>query len=139
MENELILTKLESLTRCVDRIRIKTPETYKILVEDVDAQDILAGNLERSVQICVDIALHLISIQITPPVPTTMADAFRVLEKQKIITPQTAQALISAVGFRNISVHAYDTINWEIVWKIVTEHLRDFSNYVKEILETSEQ
>jgi uncharacterized protein YutE (UPF0331/DUF86 family) len=136
MESELIISKLENLARCVERIRTKTPETYEILVHDVDAQDIVAVNLERSVQICVDIALHLISVQTSQLVPETMADAFRVLEKQKIITPPTAKALISAVGFRNISVHAYDKINWEIVWKIVTEHLQYFSKFTKEIIES---
>jgi uncharacterized protein YutE (UPF0331/DUF86 family) len=41
--------------------------------------------------------------------------------------------LISAVGFRNLSVHAYDKINWEIVWKILRQHLDVFPEYAVRI------
>ncbi len=40
--------KIESLRRCIQRIEDKKPET-------VDLQDILALNLIRAVQFCVDI------------------------------------------------------------------------------------
>ena len=30
-------------------------------------------------------------------------------------------------------VHEYDSINWDIVFSIITEHLEDFRNYAAEI------
>ena len=34
-----------------------------------------------------------------------------------------------AVGFRNISVHAYETLDWAIVYAIATERLGDFVEF----------
>jgi uncharacterized protein YutE (UPF0331/DUF86 family) len=39
-----------------------------------------------------------------------------------------------AVGFRNTAVHAYQEIDWEIVYRIITEHLSDFRDFSRQIL-----
>ena len=61
MNSIVIKTKLESLRKCLDRIELKKPQSLEDLIRDIDAQDILALNLERSVQLCVDIANHILS------------------------------------------------------------------------------
>jgi len=60
MDWPVIEEKLESLRRCLRRVEVKCPADVNALVEDIDAQDILALNLTRAVQICVDIGAHLI-------------------------------------------------------------------------------
>jgi len=55
MDWNVIEQKLESLRRSLRRVKEKCPENVEALVEDYDAQDILALNLTRAVQICVDI------------------------------------------------------------------------------------
>jgi hypothetical protein len=57
MDWDLIEQKLESLRRCIGRVRERCPESAAILSRDYDAQDILALNLTRAVQLCVDIAI----------------------------------------------------------------------------------
>lgn len=39
------------------------------------------------------------------------------------------EKLISMVGFRNISVHDYQTIKPAIVHSIIEHHLKDFEEY----------
>ena len=56
------------MRRCLRRIQDKCPSDPATLGRDLDAQDILALNLTRAVQLCVDIAAHLISSrEITAP------------------------------------------------------------------------
>lgn len=133
MDTELVTSKLDSLARCVERLQAKTPETLDILRTDIDRQDIIAVNLERAVQLCVDIALHWIATRSQIPVPDTMADSFQAMADQGALPEPVARDLISAVGFRNLSVHAYDKINWEIVWKILTQHLEVFPKFAAQI------
>jgi uncharacterized protein YutE (UPF0331/DUF86 family) len=40
-------------------------------------------------------------------------------------------ALRRAVGFRNLSVHAYDQVDWERVLEIVNERLDDFRKFAE--------
>ena len=132
MDQTLILNKLDSLQRCIGRIEEKTPQNKSILIEDIDLQDIIAVNLVRAVQIAVDIGAH-INAQTKEPTPSSMGQVFSQLEKHQIIQQTIASSMRSAVGFRNISVHNYDSIDWEIVWTIITQHTDDFKQFAQAI------
>jgi uncharacterized protein YutE (UPF0331/DUF86 family) len=78
MDRDIIMRKLDSLARCVRRIEEKRPATLEELVSDIDVQDILSINLERAVQVSVDIGAHVIADLPVPP-PGTMGDVFAML------------------------------------------------------------
>lgn len=132
MDKEVIEQKLESLRRCLQRIEDKCPPDYRILEEDPDLQDIMVLNLTRAVQLCVDIGAHLVS-QLDVPAPDTMGATFDALAKAGVISDALALQLKKAVGFRNIAVHNYEAINWQIVQRIATDYLQDFSLFSRKI------
>ncbi len=134
MDKNVVLHKLESLRRCISRVQDKTPSSLDLLVDDLDLQDIIVLNLERAIQICVDIGLHIISDSETP-VPETMADTFKTLQNIGYLDASIAERMIKAVGFRNTIVHAYQKIDWGIVYCISTEHLDDFRDFTRQILD----
>ena len=130
MNSLVIKTKLESLRKCLDRIESKKPENLEKLLQDIDTQDIIALNLERSVQLCVDIANHILSsLDDTPAM--SMAESFERLSDRKIIPHELSQNLKKAVGFRNLSVHAYDKIDWHLVWNILEGDLKDLVQFLE--------
>lgn len=47
--------------------------------------------------------------------PQTSRDAFDVLYSNNIIDSKLAKKLKSMVGFRNIAVHEYQTVNLDVV------------------------
>jgi uncharacterized protein YutE (UPF0331/DUF86 family) len=134
MDQVILAQKLESLRRCIRRVEQKTPADVDQLVQDPDIQDILVLNLTRAVQLCVDIGSHVIS-ESDEPAPSTMGDVFSTLEKLGIIASTTCKAMKKAVGFRNVAVHNYAVINWEIVFAICQKSLIDFRQFAKEISE----
>jgi uncharacterized protein YutE (UPF0331/DUF86 family) len=135
MDREVVLNKLENLRRCVSRVEYKRPVSLDALIEDIDAQDIIVLNLERAVQCCVDIGMHLISDFDEITVPDSMAGTFKTLSAIKIIDAELAGHLSKAVGFRNTAVHTYQDISWEIVFSIITERLVDFRDFTRCILD----
>ena len=130
MDREVIDQKLESLRRCLQRIAEKCPSDPETLARDLDLQDIIALNLTRAVQLCVDIGTHLIAGMEVPP-PDTMGQTFDILAQAGIINESLALQLKKAVGFRNIAVHNYEVINWTIVHAIARHHLGDFTEFAK--------
>jgi uncharacterized protein YutE (UPF0331/DUF86 family) len=78
MDKKIIFNKIEYLRQCIKRIKEKAPETAEKLLEDYDLQDIICVNLERAVQVCVDIAAHVISDS-NISAPATMAESFEKL------------------------------------------------------------
>ena len=133
MDREVIEQKLESLRRCVIRIQTKCPADAMVLTADFDLQDIVSLNLSRAVQLSVDIGAHLIASMEVPP-PGTMGQTFDLLTQQGVLGPELANRLKKSVGFRNIAVHNYDSINWLIVHSIVKNHLNEFSEFAKAIV-----
>ena len=128
MDEAVIAAKLESLRHCVARIRGKTPPSVQVLAADFDLQDVICVNLERAVQTCVDIAAHILADS-ELPVPDSMAAGFDALQKLGYLPEQVAMPLKKAVGFRNISVHAYQEIDWAVVFSIITARLSVFSEF----------
>ncbi len=132
MTRDIILVKLESLSHCIKRIEDKRPKLAEDLMKNLDLQDILSVNLERAIQICVDISSHIIADRDIPS-PTTMADSFLALKATGIINDKLSERMRKAVGFRNISVHEYDKIDWNIVFSIVHYRLNDFKDFASAI------
>ena len=132
MDQVIVAQKLESLRHCIKRVEDKTPASVEQLLEDPDIQDILVLNLTRAVQLCVDIGSHVIS-ETDQSAPTTMGDVFTALEKMGAITEATSISMKKAVGFRNVAVHSYEAINWNIVFSICNKSLTDFRDFVRDI------
>jgi uncharacterized protein YutE (UPF0331/DUF86 family) len=132
VDQVILEQKLESLRHCIQRVREKTPPDAAQLSRDADLQDILVLNLTRAVQLCVDIGSHIIS-ETDEPAPGTMGEVFATLQNLGAITAATREAMQKAVGFRNVAVHNYEVINWEIVFAICRKSLADFRCFAKEI------
>ena len=133
MDREVIEQKIESLRRCVERVHQKCPATAAALAGDPDSQDILTLNLSRAVQLCVDIGAHLIA-EHNKPAPDTMGQTFDVLAEMGVISAELAVRMKKAVGFRNIAVHNYEAIDWEITHAIATRHMNDFAEFAAAVV-----
>ena len=134
MDRRLIAEKLETLRSCVRRIEVKCPESSRVLQTDLDLQDILALNITRAVQLCVDIASHIVA-ESEQRVPDTMSGVFDVLAESGVIRAELAASMKNAVGFRNIAVHNYQAIDWTIVYGICKERFQDFQLFARSIAE----
>jgi uncharacterized protein YutE (UPF0331/DUF86 family) len=117
----------------VRRIEEKRASTVDELEADWDRQDILSVNLTRAVQLCVDIAAHFVA-ETDQPSPNTMAEAFDRLRDMGLLSASLADRLKGAVGFRNVAIHAYRSINWAIVHTITHERLDDFRQFAGAVL-----
>jgi uncharacterized protein YutE (UPF0331/DUF86 family) len=133
MDREVTQRKPEALRHCLQRVRDRKPATAAILASDEDAQDVLVLNLSRAVQLCVDIAAHLLADS-KQPVPATMGEAFASLASGGVIDADLASRLRRAVGFRNSAVHNYEAIDWEIVLALTGEPLVGFEQFAAAVL-----
>lgn len=130
MDKLILAEKLEALRRCVQRVEARRPDSVEALQGDVDRQDILALNLTRAVQLCVD-AAGVVVADSEQPAPQTMGQAFDALARMGVIDEGLAQRMRAAVGFHNIAVHNYQTVDWAIVFAISHRGMDDFRDFAK--------
>lgn len=133
IDKKVIEEKLISLNRCLDRIKLHTPATVEALQSDFDAQDIISLNIQRAVQISVDIAAHILAEQLHEQTPT-MAETFLTLSKHGLLDDRLASRLAKAVGFRNIAVHEYDSLDMNILYSIITKEIGCFYEFSDTVL-----
>ena len=128
IDKKVIGEKLISLNRCLERIKLHTPTSVETLQNDFDAQDIISLNIQRAVQISVDIAAHILAEQLHEQTPT-MAETFLALSRHGLLDSQLASHLAKAVGFRNIAVHEYNTLDMNILYSIITKEIGCFYEF----------
>lgn len=131
IDKNLIKQKLLDLEDMVSRIK-NMDIVEGNFVEDVDIQDLLTFRLQQAVEICIDIASHLISARgLTKP--DNARSSFEILSNQKIIDENLAKRLALAVSFRNIAVHGYNKLNFEDLFHDYKKDLIDLEDYLKQI------
>lgn len=132
MDKIIVNKKLDSLYRCINRIQEKCPTDATKLKNNLDLQDVIVLNLSRAVQLCVDIAVHTLAAS-NQPAPNSMSEAFQRLAEMQIINTHLADRLKKSVGFRNLAVHNYHDLNWDIVFAVASKHLEDFKEFARKI------
>jgi uncharacterized protein YutE (UPF0331/DUF86 family) len=132
MKNDVILNKISVIERCKKRIQ----DVYQgdpNNLRDYTKQDSIILNIQRACEASIDLAMHIVAEE-RLGLPQTSRDAFDMLRSHNIISDEIANRMKAMVGFRNIAVHDYQTINLEILQKIVENHLDDFTTFTKFIL-----
>lgn len=132
MKNDVILNKISVIERCKKRI-LDVYDQKPENLQDYTKQDSIILNIQRACEACIDLAMHIVA-QERLGLPQTSRDAFDMLESSSIIDKDIAKRLKAMVGFRNITVHDYQTINLSILEQIVEKHLDDFTDFTKQIL-----
>ena len=132
MDHVMIEEKLESLRRCVTRVHEGKPTTAQALKLDVRTREMLVLNLTRAVQVCLDISSHVLSDS-GLNAPHTMAEVFAGLQALGVIAPDTCEAMQKSVGFRNLAIHQYESLDWEIVWEICDNGTKDLRQFAREV------
>ena len=110
VNRNLLSSKLAELADRVDRVRsLGTPSAQELTLNG-DAFDLASFNLMLAVQVCADIAAHLIADE-GWPAAKNLAEGFTRLEEQGVISASIAQALRKAVGLRNVVAHGYARVD----------------------------
>lgn len=129
---DLMAAKLADLRDRLDRVRAHRRTDAAALNADRDALDLVSFNLMLAVQICADIASHLIADE-SWPVAKNLAQSFLRLRDQGVIQPTTTDALVRAVGLRNVVAHGYGAIDASMVHEASTRGLEDLERFAQQV------
>ncbi len=112
--------------------------TVDMILGSEDMQAIIDRRMQLSIEVCIDIATHLVA-GLDLPRQERAADVFVALGKKEIITNSLAQKLSNAVGLRNILVHEYISIDYELAYSDLDEKLQDLKSFGQEVLQFLEK
>lgn len=137
MADNVILNKVAAIERCLKRINEEYEGKSDHLRENQTKQDSIILNLERAAEASIDIAMRLVR-KFKLGLPQESREAFTKLQEAKLLPAELATRLEKMVGFRNIAIHDYQSLNLDVVETILKKHLGDFREWNKLALSLSE-
>lgn len=132
IDRDVLIEKTNSIQNCMQRIH-DTVKGDVTRLSDLDIQDIVVLNLQRAVQLIIDMASYIVSMK-QLGLPQSLKELFQLLEKNQCIRPELSAKMQKMVGFRNIAVHDYQAIDLNILKSIVSLHLKDLEEFYTAIL-----
>jgi uncharacterized protein YutE (UPF0331/DUF86 family) len=129
---DVVAAKLTDLSDRVARVRASCPATAAELAANRDALDLVSFNLMLSVQVCADLASHVIADE-GWPAARGLAEGFARLGERGVLSARTAAALGRAVGLRNVVAHGYATVDTALVFAAAQAGLADLEGFASEL------
>lgn len=125
MTRDVLARKLASLEEYLSDLR---PHAAKSAPEVRENRYEIERLLELVVQVAVDIVTHeLAEREITPE---SYRAAFVRAGEEGFLPSELAERLADAAGLRNVLVHMYDTIDYEILAASVDDALEDLTAFL---------
>ncbi len=97
-------------------------------LNDLTKQDSIILNIQRACEASIDLAMHLVSRK-NLGIPQHSREAFELLSKANLIDETLLKAMIAMVGFRNVAIHDYQSVQLGIIQAIVEKHLVDLERF----------
>lgn len=133
MGDDVVYNKCAIIERCIQRINDEY-ENDDHNLENFTKQDSIILNIQRGCEAAIDLAMHIVA-ENKWGIPQTSRDAFDILYQEKCIDESLAKSLKSMVGFRNIAVHNYQTLNLKIISRVIEQHLDDLKKFSRIMLQ----
>jgi uncharacterized protein YutE (UPF0331/DUF86 family) len=132
--DDVLINKAATIERCVKRAREEYDKDPVSFATDFTRQDAAILNIQRACEAALDMGQHLIRRE-KLGVPQSARDVFTLLAQGAWIDSILAERLQKMVGFRNIAVHDYQTLQLPITVAVITTHLVDFLQFSQRILQ----
>jgi len=132
IEKTLITTKLGKLTQYQRFLKTLQANTLEDFTSDFKTSGAAERYLQVAIECIIDIGNEIISsLQLQRP--ERYRDIPYILAKAKIIPITFTETIASMIGFRNLLVHDYASINLNLVYEFLQTKLPDFENFTKHI------
>ena len=133
MADDVLLNKAATIERCVARAREEYNADPDSFATNHTRQDAAILNIQRACEAALDMGHHIIRRE-SLGLPQSSRDVFELLTSAHWLEPAVAQAMKHMVGFRNIAVREYQTLQLPIMVNIIERHLGEFLAFSRQML-----
>jgi uncharacterized protein YutE (UPF0331/DUF86 family) len=129
---DLVAKKLALIETYVHELRTLADPSK--VATDVREERFVEHTLQIAIQAALDVASHVVSAGRLGE-PRTNQELFEILARNGFIEERLAKALRAAVGFRNVVVHGYSSIDKAVVCDVLVNHVGDLVAFVVAVRE----
>ena len=139
VDERVIAIKLEQIEQYHSELKSKQSSLSRHeFLSNTTEQRAVERMFENAIQACADLAQHIATREFGFD-GSTSKDAMRILSEKDILDTQTADTLITAIGFRNVLAHEYGQIEYEEVYEILQTGLLVYDTYSQQIAQWAKE
>ncbi|MCD6290844.1 MAG: DUF86 domain-containing protein [Anaerolineae bacterium] len=132
LNQELIQERFADILQSLERLeQIKAIPRDEFLAEQ-DLLDVTSYRLLIAIEAALQICFH-VSARRVHRVPEEYAECFKTLADVGILDSDLSRNLQQMARFRNMLVHVYWKIDYNIVYNFLQDHLNDLKRFVQAI------
>ena len=134
IDKDIIMSKLSKLQQYLNYLRELQKSSFEDFVSDFKITGAVERYLQVSIECMIDIGNEIISsLQLRRP--ERYRDIPYILARSGVIPERFADTMASMIGFRNLLVDDYATINLKLVYEFLQTKLTDFEEFIRYIVE----
>lgn len=136
INQDIIKNRCQEISDSLERLGDIKNISREEFLQNRDIQDIASYRLLVAIEAALNICYHIAARKLKKA-PHEYAECFGILGEAKIIPEKLAEQLKKMARFRNMLVHIYWELDYEIVFDILQnnlEQLREFSRAVTALL-----
>ena len=134
VDKDIIMSRLSKLQQYLNYLRELQKSSFEDFVSDFKITGAVERYLQVSIECMIDTGNEIISsLQLQRP--ERYRDIPYILARSGVIPRQFADTMASMIGFRNLLVHDYATINLKLVYEFLQTKLIDFEEFIRYIVE----
>ncbi|MEK6577509.1 MAG: DUF86 domain-containing protein [Nitrospirota bacterium] len=128
----IIENKISAIKKYLKILERYKKYSRKNIEEDIDIRGAVERYLYLAVQAVIDLAEAVIAYKNLRK-PTTMSEAFYILNEEDVISAQLTEKMAKMVGFRNVMAHDYENINYDIVYEVLQNRIKEIEEFIKKM------
>jgi uncharacterized protein YutE (UPF0331/DUF86 family) len=128
VDRDALSSRLSALASYLTELRGFRDVPRERFVREPALHHLAERYLHLAAECAIDLAHHLVS-DLGLPLPQTYKETFDVLAAEAVISEELAERLRGWVGFRNVLVHLYLTIDHGISHRAIAEDLGDLEAF----------
>lgn len=138
MQKDPVRIRLLELERFLRELRNLKRYSFEEIQENLEKEWGIERGLQLCIQLVIDAGNHILA-SIGESRVDKYSDILQRLGEREIITKKLAERLVPMAKMRNILVHQYLEIDPAIVYDALQNHLEDFTEFTREILNYMEK
>jgi uncharacterized protein YutE (UPF0331/DUF86 family) len=125
----VIENKISSIKKYLNILENYRSLSQKDIVDDIDKRGAVERYLYLAIQATIDLSEAVISFK-NYRKPSTMSESFHILCEENVITAELTDQMVKMTGFRNVIAHDYEDLNYDIVYDVLQNRLKNVGDFI---------
>ncbi len=134
LNQELVRARCQEIAESLERLELFKQKSKEDFLNDRDAQDIAAYRLLVAIEAALSLCYH-ISAKRLKKVPEEYAECFQILSDAGIVSQELSDRLQKTARFRNMLIHMYWKVDYDIVYDVLQSDLDDLRSFSETMAE----